>query len=208
MLHHKPYLIGIAGPSGAGKSFLADHLVRKLGNAVILPIDAYYPDLSHLSQGQRAQLNFDDPNILDTRLLFVHVAALSRGEKIEQPVYDFVRHTRTNQHVVISPKNYVLIEGLFTLHWPEVRERLHTSIYVELSDRQCLERRIERDVRDRGRTPESVQEQFRTSVIPMAERYIRPSAAMADVLVVGNSAIQEELAAVLSHISQRRQAGI
>lgn len=204
----RPYLIGIAGPSGAGKTFLAEHLVRELGDAVILPIDAYYPDLSHLSPKQRAELNFDDPNILDTRLLFAHVAALSNGQQIAQPVYDFTRHTRTNDHIVIQAKQYVLIEGLFTLHWPEVRERVHTAIYVDLGNSQCLKRRIERDVRERGRTPENVQQQFENSVIPMAERYVRPSASRADVLVLGNSPIREEIQAVLSHISRRREAGI
>ena len=208
MWQGKPYLIGIAGPSGAGKSFLAENLVRALGDAVILPIDAYYPDLTHLSPDQRAQLNFDDPNILDTHLLFAHVAALSRGEPIEQPVYDFARHTRTDHHIVIHAKQYVLIEGLFTLHWPEVRERVHTAIYVDLGDALCLARRIDRDVRERGRTPLNVQHQFENSVRPMAERYVRPSAARADVVVLGNSPIHEEIQAVLSHISRRREAGI
>ena len=204
----KPYLIGIAGPSGAGKTYLAEHLVRELQDAVILPIDAYYPDLSHLSPQQRAELNFDDPDILDAALLFAHVDALAAGKSIEQPIYDFARHTRTDEHILVEPRLYVLIEGIFALHWPEIRTRLHAGVYVDLTDRSCLERRIERDVRDRGRTPANIEQQFRASVLPMADRYVRPSARYADVVVSGNTPIEEEVRAVLSHISQTRDKGI
>lgn len=202
----KPYLIGIAGPSGAGKTFLAGHLVRALGDAVILPIDAYYPDLGHVPPCRRASLNFDDPAMLDTALLFDHVEDLAHGQSVAQPVYDFAHHTRTREAVAIHPAEFVIVEGLFTLHWAELRRNLHTRVYVDLGDRQCLERRTERDIRERGRTQEYVLQQFETCVLPMAQRYVAPSAHFADVHVYGASDIGQEVAAVLSHISAVREA--
>jgi uridine kinase len=201
----RPYLIGIAGPSGAGKSFLAEHLVRALGSAVILPMDAYYPDLSHVPPCRRASVNFDDPAILDTTLLFDQVTRSANGEAIAQPVYDFAHHTRTSQTITVESREFVIVEGLFTLHWPELRRLLQTRVYVELGDSLCLERRTARDVRDRGRTPEYVQQQFETAVRPMAQRYVAPSAQFADVRVYGASQIEHEVAAVLSHISATRK---
>lgn len=195
----KAYLIGIAGPSGAGKSFLAEHLVRELRNATILPIDAYYPDLSHLSLEERSKCNFDDPHILDTALLFAQVAALARGETVEQPVYDFARHTRTVETRAVRATSFVIVEGLFTLYWPQLRELLHTKVYVDMNDATCLKRRIARDVRERGRTPEYAEAQFRTSVVPMANLYVRPTAKFADVTVHGAAPIEREVAAVLAH---------
>ncbi len=199
-----PYLIGIAGPSGAGKSFLAEHLAQELRHAILLSIDAYYPDLGHLSHDERAKLNFDDPGILDTRLLFAQVAALSHGEPVRQPVYDFANHTRTEATQLIEPAPFVIIEGLFTLYWPELRNLLRTRVYVDTPDPIALDRRIARDVHERGRTPEYVEHQFQSSVVPMAELYVRPTAQFADVVLSGASDIREEVQAVVAHV--RRSA--
>lgn len=199
-MNAKPYLIGIAGPSGAGKSYLAEHLVRELKNATVVPIDAYYPDLGQLSLEQRSELNFDDPAMLDTSLLFAQVEALARGESVQQPVYDFAHHTRTAEKVHVPPSPFIIIEGLFTLYWPELRNLLHTRIYVDMSDDICLERRIARDVYERGRSPEYVEHQFRSSVVPMAEAYVRPTSRFADIKVYGAAKVEEEVAAVLAHV--------
>ncbi len=204
MTHQLPYLIGIAGPSGAGKSFLSEHLVRELNDPVILPLDAYYPDLSHLSYDERSQLNFDDPALLETRLLFSHVAALARGETVQQPLYDFASHTRISETRVIAPTEFVIVEGLFTLYWPELRALLRTRVYVDMDDGECLERRIARDVQERGRTTESVTRQFREVVAPMAELYVRPTAQFADVKLNGSAGIDQEVASVLAHIRAQR----
>ncbi|ABF42055.1 uridine kinase [Candidatus Koribacter versatilis Ellin345] len=198
----KPYLIGIAGPSGAGKSYLAEHLAHELKSATLIPIDAYYPDLSHLSFEDRERLNFDDPNILDTDLLFMQVAALAKGEGIEQPLYDFSRHTRLQETREVPPTEYIIVEGLFTLYWERLRTMLPTRVYVEMDDAVCFERRAERDVRERGRKPEYVAQQFRESVIPATEAFVRPTAAYANVKLYGTADIAEEVAAVLAHIRQ------
>lgn len=197
-----PYLIGIAGPSGAGKSYLAGHLARQL-SAPVLAIDHYYRDLSHLSVHERVATNFDEPGALEHELLVGQVADLHAGRAIHVPTYDFFVHTRTSVKQVFDPAPFILIEGLFTLHWPELRALLGTGVYVEMNEDVCLRRRMERDVRERGRTPESVVEQFRTTVAPMAELYVRPTRAYADVVLSGGAPIEEGVSRVLDHVRQR-----
>jgi uridine kinase len=196
------YLIGIAGPSGAGKSYLASHLAERL-QAPVLALDHYYRDLSHLPLEERARSNFDEPAALEHDLLIAHIANLRVGKTIEVPTYDFSLHTRTRETQSFQPAEFVIIEGLFTLQWPELRHHLGTGVYVDMTDDICLERRRERDVRGRGRTPESVVAQFRTTVAPMAERYVRPTRAHADVVVFGAMPIAEEVERVLDHVYRK-----
>src|SRR5271167_2657311 len=195
----KSYLIGIAGPSGAGKSYLARHLADRL-QAPVLTLDHYYRDLSHLPLEERSRSNFDDPAALEDRLLVAHVEDLREGKAIEVPTYDFSLHTRTGATQLFRPAPFVIVEGLFTLHWPELRGLLGTRVYVDMTDDICLQRRQERDVRERGRTPESVVEQFRATVAPMAERYVRPTQEHAHVVVFGSAPIGEEVERVLEHV--------
>ncbi len=200
----KSYLIGIAGPSGAGKSYLAHHLAQRLA-APVLSLDHYYRDLSHLALEERARSNFDEPAALEHELLIAQVADLHAGRAIPVPTYDFTVHTRTSVTRQFEPAPVVIIEGLFTLHWPELRRLLATGVYVEMADDICLHRRQQRDVRERGRTPESVIEQFRTTVAPMAERYVRPTRLHADVVLSGDTPIAIGVHRVLDHL--RRQIG-
>ncbi len=196
------YLIGIAGPSGAGKSYLARYLSDVL-HARILALDSYYRDLSHLTADVRARANFDAPEALEHELLIEQVAQLKRAESIRLPVYDFATHTRSPKTNVLAPTEIVIVEGLFALHWPGLRELLDTRVYVDLKDDTCLKRRKARDVRERGRTPQSVDEQYRTTVRPMAERYVRPSAQHADVVVSGSERIARSAARVIAHYQQQ-----
>ena len=198
------YLIGIAGPSGAGKSYLASHLAERLG-APVLALDRYYRDLSHLPLANREKTNFDEPAALEHDLLIAHVSDFRTGRSIDVPTYDFSIHTRTGETSLFQPASFVIIEGLFTLQWPELRHYLGTGVYVDMTDDICLERRRERDVKERGRTPESVLEQFRTTVAPMAERYVRPTRAHADVVVYGAMPIADEVERVLEHIRRSRR---
>jgi len=133
------------------------------------------------------------------------VARLYEGRAIAIPTYDFSVHTRTALTQPFEPSPFVILEGLFTLHWPELRRFLATRVYVEMTDDVCLQRRQERDVRERGRTPESVLEQFRATVAPMAERYVRPTRAHAHVVVFGAAPIDEEVERVLEHVRQNTQ---
>jgi uridine kinase len=195
----KPYLIGIAGPSCAGKSYLSTHLARHL-KAAMLNLDSYYTDLDHLSLAQRAHFNFDAPEALDSFLLIEHVRQLSRGEAIEKPVYDFKNHSRTGQTERLEARGFIIIEGLFALYWEEIRVLQATKVFVDLGEEICLARRIERDMRERGRTRQSVLEQFQTTVRPMAQRYVHPTRQYADVVLTGDGEIQDEMERVLKHI--------
>jgi uridine kinase len=202
-MSEKPCLIGIAGPSCAGKTLLAGRLAFEL-DAPIVALDCYYHSLDHLPLEQRALSNFDVPDSLDAELLARHVGQLARGEEIHVPVYDFSRHTRTTAVRAARVTRYALIEGLFTLHWEAVRELLGVKLYVGAGESVCRRRRIERDVRERGRTPESVIEQCRTTVEPMAKKYVFPTAAFADLVLDGEAHIEDSVAAALAVIRGAR----
>ncbi len=194
-----PFLIGIAGPSCAGKSELARRLAERLA-AQILPLDCYYRDLSHLPMAERCRVNFDAPEALDERLLIRHVGLLAEGREIARPVYDFKQHVRTSELERVAPAEFVILEGLFTLHWEPIRRLLGIKIFVEAPHDVCLKRRLERDVRERGCTPESVVEQYERTVRPMADRYVWPTRAFADLVLSGMAPIEESVARVLSAI--------
>ena len=199
----KPYLVGIAGPSCAGKSYLSAHLARHLG-AAILNLDSYYSDLQHIGLEQRAQINFDHPEALDSGLLIDHVRQLSRGDAIEKPVYDFKIHARTGETERLAPREFMIVEGLFALYWEDIRALQQTKVFVDLGEDICLARRVERDMRERGRTRESVLEQFSTTVQPMAQRYVHPTRQFADVVLTGDGEIGEGVERVLMHIRKKR----
>ncbi len=201
----KPYLIGIAGPSCAGKTELAKHLAAALA-ATRISLDAYYRELDHLTLAERARFNFDEPAALDRDLLAAQVRALAEGAAIALPIYDFATHARTARTEHIVPAEFVIIEGLFALYWEDLRALLGTRVFVEAPDTVCLERRLLRDVRERGRTPESVQRQFRETVQPMAAWHVRPTRAFADVIVSGLEPITASAEAVLRHVERARAA--
>ncbi len=194
-----PHLIGVAGPSCAGKSEIAQRLAAIL-NAPVLLLDSYYHDLAHLTPKERPLANFDVPEALDVELLTGHLRRLSQGREIEAPVYDFTRHVRTKKIRRVPVAAFVIVEGLFALYWEAIRDLLDLKIFVDAPDEVCLQRRIERDVRERGRSPESVVEQFRTTVRPMADRYLLPTKRFADLVLDGTLPLEQSVAAVLSHL--------
>jgi uridine kinase len=195
----EPSLIGIAGPSCAGKSELAQSLATRL-DAEVLPLDTYYRDLAHLPPELRGERNFDHPDAVDRDLLLRQIEVLAGGAAIERPVYDFSTHTRGSACRYVTPGRFVVIEGLFTLHWPELRGRLALAVYVDAEDELCLARRLERDVRARGREPVDVREQFERTVRPMCERYVRPSREHADLVVRGDDPVDRAVEAILARL--------
>jgi uridine kinase len=166
-----PYLIGIAGPSGAGKTLLATTLAARL-DAPIVSLDSYYLDLAHLAFEQRVRMNFDEPASLDHGLLMRQFEDLAAGREIAVPVYDFARHTRSTAVERVRAGEFAVIEGLFALYWEDVRRVLGTRVYIEAADHTCFERRLDRDLRERGRSRESVCSQYAETVRPMAARHI------------------------------------
>jgi uridine kinase len=198
---HEPYLVGIAGPSGAGKSFLASHVAQALQVAV-LPLDRYYRDLSHLDLNLRAQSNFDEPSAIEHELLIAQIRQLALGEHVVVPAYDFSLHIRASENHRLAPAPFIVLEGLFTLYWPELRKLLGTTVYVEMNEDICLQRRLERDVRERGRTPQSVIQQFQETAAPMARKYVWPTRQYADLVLDGASPVEKSVTRVLDHVRQ------
>jgi len=206
----KPYLIAIAGPSGSGKSTLAAGLAKALNSenklsqasraAIIFGLDDYYRDLAHLAYEERCLLNFDDPAQIASDELIRDITELAAGRAIERPVYDFSVHTRAPRREHIESSPYIIVEGLWTLYWAPLRELYAVSIYVESTEVACLTRRRSRDIAERGRTAESVDAQWNATVAPMAERYILPTRAFADIVISGTGPIARSVELILEHI--------
>jgi uridine kinase len=193
-------VVAIAGCSGSGKTTLAAELARTL-NGTHFHFDNYYRDLSHLPASQRAQENFDDPEMIESPLLFAQVGALARGESIQRPCYDFATHTRIQGKTeIVSPGAFLLVEGIFALHFQELLPLYHLRIYVDTPDELCYKRRLRRDVEQRGRTPESVFQQYEATVRPSSLTVVRPSAKHADLQVDGSDALDWKLEQVLTEM--------
>ena len=188
-----PAVIAIAGISCSGKTTLARHLARVLPDAAVLPLDAYYRDLSHLPPPERAAVNFDAPDALDYPLLLDQVECLSRGVGVDRPVYSFTTHTRRATPQRLDPVSQLVVEGLFALYWPALRALYHLSVFVDAPHALCLERRLERDAAERGRSPGSIHLQYERHVRPMGERYVVPTRFHADVVVSGAAPLEESI---------------
>jgi uridine kinase len=203
----RPLLIGIAGASGSGKTELARNLATAHpGEALHFELDHYYRDLSHLTLAERAVFNFDHPDALDADLLVQDLAALQAGRAIAQPRYSFVTHTRLAETQRLEPMPLILVEGLFSLYWPELRALLDLKIYVETPDEECFRRRMERDVVERGRTPQCITDQYEQTVRPMALAYVRPTEAFADLVVSGVRPLEESTAMALEAVRKKQNA--
>jgi uridine kinase len=198
----KPIVLAIAGCSGSGKTTLAGELATQL-DATLFPLDLYYRDLSQFPLDTRHKRNFDHPDSLESELILEHVRDLAHGLPIQRPVYDFKTHSRTNRFETIAPASIVIVEGILALHYAELRPLYTLSIYVEAPHEVCLLRRIARDVRERGRTEDSVREQFWATAHPMAVEYVLPSAAHAAISVNGTESIDWSIEQILSTLHRR-----
>lgn len=178
-------LIGISGGSGSGKSRLAKELAAKIGeNRVsILPFDSYYKDLRHLSPAERESVNFDHPDALDAECFAHHLEGLRQGMDIALPVYDFSRHERADDLVILPAREIVIAEGVLLFAFPELFEKFDITIYRQCSEETRYARRLERDTVDRGRSAESVRKQFTESVAPMHDQFVEPTAAIAQQVI-------------------------
>ena len=200
----KPLVIAIAGCSGSGKTTLARELTTQL-EATLFPLDLYYRDLSHFPLDDRNKQNFDHPDSLESELILEHVRALANGESIRRPVYDFSTHSRVADRTeTLTPTGVVIVEGILALHYTELLPFYNFSIYVNAPNEICLNRRIYRDMRERGRTEASVRAQFEATAKPMAEKYVLPSAAYASVTVEGTDSLDWSVEQVLQRLHQLR----
>jgi len=181
-------LIAIGGCSCSGKTTLARHLAQTLGG-IVFPLDSYYRDLSQLAPEARARTNFDAPAAIESELLLRHLGELAAGRAIDRPVYDYTTHTRSPKTILVPAGGTVLLEGLFVLYWPGIRDLCSLRAFVDVDEETCLARRIARDVAERGRTEQSVRSQYEETVRPMARRYVIPTLEFADVVVPGDGPV-------------------
>jgi uridine kinase len=180
-----PLVIGIAGGTGSGKTTVANVIVSRVGAEQIayLPHDAYYKDLSDLPPAQRAMINFDHPNSLDTDLMIEHVRQLKAWQAINLPIYDFKHHNRTDQVIYIEPRPVIVVEGILIFVDPIMRELFDVKIFVDTDSDIRFIRRLQRDINERGRTTESVVNQYLSTVRPMHLEFVEPSKRYADVII-------------------------
>jgi uridine kinase len=180
-----PLVIGIAGGTGSGKSTVAKVIIDRVGanHIALLPHDAYYKDLTGLTQAQREAINYDHPDSLETSLLVNHIKQLKGFHSIELPVYDFKTHTRTTDTLHIEPQPVILVEGILILVEKTLRDLFDVKIYVDTDPDIRFIRRLERDIAERGRTSASVINQYLTTVRPMHQEFVEPSKRYADVII-------------------------
>jgi uridine kinase len=185
LIRATPLVIGIAGGSGSGKTTLAQLILERVGRDQIayLPHDAYYKDLAHLSIQHRHEINFDHPDSLDTELLIEHVQQLKEAQPVDLPIYDFKTHTRTPEKVRIEPRHVIMVEGILIFADPVLRKLLDVKVFVDTDPDIRLIRRLERDIRERGRNTEMVIHQYMTTVRPMHLEFVEPSKRYADVII-------------------------
>ncbi|ORT50321.1 uridine kinase [Vibrio sp. qd031] len=182
-------IVGIAGASASGKSLIASTIYNELRAKVgdqqigVITEDRYYKDQSHLSMEERVQTNYDHPSALDHDLLCEHLEALVAGEAAEVPEYSYSEHTRTENTTTMTPKKVIILEGILLLTEPRLRNIMHATVFMDTPLDICLLRRIKRDVEDRGRTMESVLQQYQETVRPMFMQFIEPSKQYADIIV-------------------------
>jgi uridine kinase len=202
----RAHIIGVAGPSSSGKTELARQLAAKLPGTAIVSLDSYYRGMEEIPLEERKKVNFDHPDSLDWELLHEHLAAIARGNAFDEPVYSFADYARTTKVRRIEPSPYLIVEGLFVLYWPELRAMLDTKVYVQTDPGVCFHRRLHRDVAERGRTPESVKEQYEKTVQPSAEWFVYPTQKHADLTVSGEEPLERSTAAVVAALHRAKAA--
>ncbi|WP_122646253.1 uridine kinase [Enterococcus mediterraneensis] len=185
MTKNKPIIIGVTGGSGSGKTSVSRAIFNNFPDHSIMMLeqDSYYKDQSHLAFEERLNTNYDHPFAFDTDLLIEHLEKLLHYEAIEKPVYDYVAHTRSTATVIQEPKEVIILEGILILEDERLRDLMDIKIYVDTDDDIRIIRRIKRDMEERGRTLDSVIEQYLSVVKPMYHQFIEPTKRYADIIV-------------------------
>lgn len=180
-----PIVLGLAGGSGSGKTTLARRLIERLGENTVLMFqhDAYYIDLDLMPDPDPSHINYDHPESLETSLCAAQLEDLRHGRAVEQPVYDFSTHRRTSDTRRLEPHPIILVEGILVLAEEELRTKMDLKVFVDADPDVRLLRRMERDIHERGRSLESVRDQYYATVRPMYEQFVAPSLKHADLIV-------------------------
>ncbi len=180
----KPIVIGIAGGTGSGKSTIVESIKKEIGdNIAILCHDYYYKSNDHLSYEERSKLNFDHPNSLETDMMIHHIRMLKENKAVDIPLYDFVNHTRSEKTLRVEPKRVIIVEGILIFENKELVDELDIKVFVDTDADVRIIRRILRDVKERGRSLDSVVNQYLTTVKVMHEEFVEPSKRKADIII-------------------------
>ncbi|MDP2965013.1 MAG: uridine kinase [Pelolinea sp.] len=182
---HIPLTIGVAGGTGSGKTTVANVILERVGKQRIayLPHDAYYRELGNLPPDQKAAMNFDHPDSLETELMIKHIEQLKLGNPIEIPIYDFSTHSRTDRTIRVEPQPVIIVEGILLFADKNLRDLLDVKIFVDTDPDIRFIRRLQRDITERGRTTENVIQQYLTTVRPMHLEFVEPSKRYANVII-------------------------
>jgi len=201
----EPLLIGIAGGTGSGKTTVARRIYESLKgvNVVVIQQDAYYIDLSHLPLEERKKINFDHPSAFDSDLLIKHLQKLTRGQEIEKPIYSFTDYTRKEETEKVLPRDIIILEGILVLEEEKIRNLLDIKIYVDADEDERFIRRLVRDTKERGRSMESVIEQYLTIVKPMFLQFVEPSKRYADIVIPQGGLNDVAIDIIVSKIKSR-----
>jgi uridine kinase len=199
----KGILIGIAGASGSGKTFVANSIIESLGSdkAVIIQEDSYYMDLSDIPYEERVRRNFDHPVAFDYDLLTNHLSQLLNGEAVSHPIYDYKLHTRSKETKNVEPCVLIILEGILILNNPKLRELMDYRVFIDTALDICFVRRLKRDIEERGRTVDSVIQQYTETVRPMYLQFIAPSKQYADILISGEGGNSDALDILTTRIN-------
>lgn len=200
-----PIILGIAGGSGSGKTTVARSLIEIIGadRIAYLEHDNYYRDLSHLSEEERAMVNFDHPDSFDTPLLIEHIESLKNSESIHKPVYSYKHHQRTEEVIPVHPRPLIIVEGILVLENAALRSLMDIKIFVDTEDDVRLVRRLRRDIAERGRSLERVLGQYEATVRPMHLTFVLPSRRYADVIVPRGGGNRVAIQMVADGVSRR-----
>lgn len=181
----KPIVIGVSGGTGSGKSTVAKAIFQSLPseNILIIEQDAYYKDQSELTFDERIKTNYDHPLAFDTPLLIEHLKSLCQYESIEKPIYNFAKHNREKETITVEPRDIIILEGIMILEDKSLRDLMDIKIFVDTDADVRIIRRITRDITERGRTLESVIDQYLTTVKPAHDQFIEPNKKFADLII-------------------------
>ena len=202
-------IVGVAGGTGAGKTTVARAIIEAVGRerVAVLPEDAYYREFRHLSEAERAAINWDHPDAIEVELLLDHLRRLAGGAAVQRPVYDFAAYARSSETIAVQPRPVVLVEGILLYVDPRLRDLCDVKVFVDTDADLRFIRRLRRDVTERGRTVESVVTQYLTTVRPMHLAFVEPSKRFADIIIPEGGQNRVALDFLLSFVRQRAAEG-
>lgn len=207
VMAYRPIVFGVAGGTASGKTTVAKAVLEAVGasDVAYLPHDAYYRDRSDLPLEERAKLNYDHPDSLETKLLVRHIKDLLQGIPVDVPVYDFTAHRRTEETVIVEPSPIILVDGILIFTKRRLRDLMDIKVYVDTDSDVRFIRRLHRDITERGRSLDSVVEQYMSTVRPMHLKFVEPSKRYADVIIPGGGHNRVAREMVVSRLNDLRR---